>query len=109
MRLIAGPLPYALDPAPEHHARSVRDLTSGAEQKSPAGAWAVPSPRPVTAYIYDWNLLPIGQALWQKELMSYMTSRRCSWPASYNLNRCSNRSGDEPKITRANNRSPSQD
>jgi hypothetical protein len=26
---------------------------------------------PVTAYIYDWNLLPIGQALWLKELESY--------------------------------------
>src|SRR5256886_10228527 len=23
---------------------------------------------PVTAYIYDWNLLPIGQVLWRKEL-----------------------------------------
>jgi hypothetical protein len=23
---------------------------------------------PVTGYIYDWNLLPIGQALWLKEL-----------------------------------------
>ena len=26
---------------------------------------------PVTAYIYDWNLLPIGQALWLKELETY--------------------------------------
>ena len=26
---------------------------------------------PVTAYIYDWNLLPMGQALWLKELESY--------------------------------------
>ena len=31
------------------------------------GALAAPS----TAYIYDWNLLPIGQLLWEKELMSY--------------------------------------
>ena len=23
---------------------------------------------PVTAYVYDWNLLPIGQVLWLKEL-----------------------------------------
>ena len=23
---------------------------------------------PVTAYVYDWNMLPIGQALWLKEL-----------------------------------------
>jgi hypothetical protein len=26
---------------------------------------------PVTGYIYDWNLLPIGQALWLKELETY--------------------------------------
>ena len=28
------------------------------------GAIASPS----TAYVYDWNMLPIGQALWLKEL-----------------------------------------
>ena len=32
------------------------------------GALAAPS----TAYIYDWNLLPIGQLLWLKELKSYV-------------------------------------
>ena len=26
---------------------------------------------PVTAFMYDWNMLPIGQLLWEKELMSY--------------------------------------
>ena len=26
---------------------------------------------PVTAYIYDWNMLPLGQQLWFKELESY--------------------------------------
>ena len=26
---------------------------------------------PVTAYLYDWNMLPIGQQLWLKELVSY--------------------------------------
>ena len=34
---------------------------------SVGGALASPS----TAYLYDWNLLPIGQLLWEKELMSY--------------------------------------
>ena len=32
---------------------------------------------PVTAYVYDWNMLPIGQALWLKELRTYIPSRRC--------------------------------
>ena len=27
---------------------------------------------PVTAYVYDWNMLPIGQALWLKELETYI-------------------------------------
>jgi hypothetical protein len=26
---------------------------------------------PLTAYMYDWNMLPIGQQLWMKHLMSY--------------------------------------
>ena len=26
---------------------------------------------PMTAYLYDWNMLPLGQLLWEKELMSY--------------------------------------
>ena len=40
---------------------------------------------PVTAYIYDWNILPIGQLLWQKELESYMDFPPLQDPASYNL------------------------
>ena len=27
---------------------------------------------PSTAYVYDWNMLPIGQALWLKELETYV-------------------------------------
>jgi len=40
---------------------------------------------PVTAYIYDWNLLPIGQVLWLKELESYVAFPPMQDPASYNL------------------------
>ena len=36
-------------------------------------------------YIYDWNLLPIGQALWLKELETYKTFPPMQDPASYNL------------------------
>jgi arylsulfatase len=38
-----------------------------------------------TAYIYDWNLLPIGQLLWEKELMSYKTFPPLQAPEAYNL------------------------
>ena len=37
------------------------------------GAIASPS----TAYVYDWNMLPIGQQLWLKHLEIYNSSRRC--------------------------------
>jgi hypothetical protein len=40
---------------------------------------------PVTAYIYDWNLLPIGQMLWLKELETYKAFPPLQSPASYNL------------------------
>ena len=40
---------------------------------------------PSTAYIYDWNMLPIGQALWLKELESYKEFPPMQDPASYNL------------------------
>src|SRR5262249_5474755 len=40
---------------------------------------------PVTAYQYDWNLLPIGQALWLKELETYSDFPPLQNPASYNL------------------------
>jgi arylsulfatase A-like enzyme len=45
------------------------------------GALASPS----TAYIYDWNLLPMGQALWLQELETYQEFPPMQDPASYNL------------------------
>jgi len=63
-----------------------------------AGALAAPS----TAYVYDWNILPIGQALWLKELESYVTFPPLQDPASYNLSQVV----DEVKKQRQ--RSPSQ-
>ncbi len=45
------------------------------------GALAAPS----TAYICNWNMLPIGQVLWLKELESYVKFPPVQDPASYNL------------------------
>jgi arylsulfatase len=45
------------------------------------GALAAPS----TAYLYDWNILPIGQQLWLKELESYNTFPPLQAPETYNL------------------------
>jgi arylsulfatase len=48
---------------------------------SMGGALAAPS----TAYIYDWNILPIGQLLWTKELESYKEFPPLQAPETYNL------------------------
>ena len=40
---------------------------------------------PSTAYVYDWNMLPLGQVLWEKELMSYIEFPPLQLAASYNL------------------------
>ena len=40
---------------------------------------------PVTAYLYDWNMLPIGQTLWLGELETYKDFPMLQNPASYNL------------------------
>ena len=56
----------------------------GEEQKSVmsmGGTLASPS----TAYIYNWNMLPVGQQLWLKELESYVAFPPLQDPASYNL------------------------
>jgi arylsulfatase A-like enzyme len=60
------------------------EITVGADGKSllgMGGALAAPS----TAYLYDWNILPIGQVLWLKELESYVAFPPMQDPASYNL------------------------
>src|SRR5215831_6202834 len=40
---------------------------------------------PVTGYIYDWNMLPLGQLLWLKELESYKQFPPLQPPESWNL------------------------
>ena len=46
---------------------------------------------PSTAYLYDWNILPIGQLLWLKELDLYKDFPPMQDPASYNLDRSCSR------------------
>jgi hypothetical protein len=40
---------------------------------------------PNTAYLYDWNILPIGQLLWEEELMSHKEFPPMQAPETYNL------------------------
>ena len=40
---------------------------------------------PSTAYLYDWNMLPLGQVLWLKELQTYKEVPPLQAPEAYNL------------------------
>jgi arylsulfatase len=80
---IAGALPY-------HWAQVVNikrdpfETSIGSQYKTLMGQGGTIG-SPSTAYIYDWNMLPIGQALWLKELESYIPYPPLQDPASYNL------------------------
>jgi arylsulfatase A-like enzyme len=56
---------------------------------------------PVTAYIYDWNIIPIGQALWLQELESYGPYPALQSPASYSLAQVLQQVKDQMAKTRA--------
>jgi arylsulfatase len=81
----------ALNPVTTYHWTQLQNIMRdpfennvGADQKGAlaiGGALAAPS----TAYLYDWNLLPIGQLLWLKELTSYVDFPPLQLAASYNL------------------------
>jgi arylsulfatase len=56
----------------------------GTDQKTVlgfGGALASPS----SAYLYDWNMLPIGQQLWEQHLMTFKTYPPLQAPETYNL------------------------
>ncbi|WP_414646235.1 arylsulfatase [Bradyrhizobium sp. 2S1] len=80
---IAGALPY-------HWAQVVNikrdpfETSIGSQYKTLMGMGGVIGSAS-TAYVYDWNMLPIGQALWLKELESYIPYPPLQDPASYNL------------------------
>ena len=40
---------------------------------------------PMTAFQYDWNMLPIGQQLWEGHLLSYEKFPPLQAPETYNL------------------------
>jgi arylsulfatase A-like enzyme len=57
---------------------------------------------PVTAYLYDWNIIPIGQALWLQELESYGPYPALQSPASYSLAQVLQQVKDDMAKTRTN-------
>jgi arylsulfatase A-like enzyme len=60
------------------------ETSIGQQQKTLFGVGgAIASPS--TAYVYDWNMLPIGQQLWLMHLETYVKFPPLQSPASYNL------------------------
>jgi arylsulfatase len=80
---LAGKITYAWTQV-DNIKRDPFEMATGAAQGTMFGV-AGALGGPVTAYIYDWNLLPIGQALWLKELETYKQFPPMQDPASYNL------------------------
>jgi hypothetical protein len=87
-----GPAGWILPLVPFHFTlvqnikRDPFEQAVGIEQKtamSIGGALA----GPVTAYQYDWNMLPLGQQLWFKELESFKEFPPLQAAESYNLSR----------------------
>src|SRR5215467_13045717 len=63
------------------------------EEAVVAGQWNKTAPNsfagslagPVTGYVYDWNMLPLGQQLWLRELLTYKRFPPLQSPESWNL------------------------
>ena len=80
---VTGVIPYSWTQV-VNIKRDPFETSVGSQQKTLFGvAGAIASPS--TAYVYDWNMLPIGQQLWLMHLESYIKFPPLQDPASYNL------------------------
>ena len=80
---------------------------SGSSQKTRAWRWR--RARGPHGLYYDWNMLPIGQLLWEKELMSYKEFPPLQAPETYNLDgilKAINRRPPERLTVASNRRAP---
>ena len=87
----AGRLDHAARPVPLHPGRRTSSVIRssravGIDQKS-AMSMGGALGGPMTAFQYDWNMLPIGQQLWLEHLMSYEKFPPLQAPETYNLSR----------------------
>ena len=80
---VSGVLPYHWTQV-VNIKRDPFETSIGSQQKTLFGmGGAIASPS--TAYVYDWNLLPIGQQLWLMHLETFVKFPPLQNPASYNL------------------------
>ena len=80
---VAGALPYHWAQV-DNIKRDPFETAVGDNQKTLLGTGGALA-GPVNAYIYDWNILPLGQSLWLKELETYVDYPPMQSPESYNL------------------------
>ena len=87
-----GPAGWILPLTPFHFTlvqnikRDPFEQNVGIDQKSAMSLGGALS-APMTAFQYDWNMLPIGQQLWLEHLLSYKKFPPLQPPATYNLKR----------------------
>jgi arylsulfatase len=80
---ISGVLPYHWTQV-VNIKRDPFETSVGVQQKTLFGMGGAIS-SPSTAYVYDWNMLPIGQQLWLMHLETFVKFPPLQNPASYNL------------------------
>jgi hypothetical protein len=90
-------------PGPDYQARSLR--AAGGRSAEVGVVYALASSS--TAYIYNWNMLPVGQQLWLKELSSYIEFPPLQDPASHNLSQVLDQvkkmgTSEYPQVSRSN-------
>ncbi|WP_223511133.1 arylsulfatase [Pseudomonas sp. GL-B-19] len=61
------------------------EIAGGLDDPKSIAGYAGALAAPATAYIYDWNMLPLGQLLWMKELATYKEFPPLQAPETYNL------------------------
>ena len=76
--------PVPLDPGRTTSSAIPSRQAVGSTRRRP-WAWAARSAARRPPSMYDWNMLPIGQQLWLKELETYKEFPPLQDPASYNL------------------------
>jgi arylsulfatase len=80
---VSGVLPYHWTQV-VNIKRDPFETSVGSQQKTLFGmGGAIASPS--TAYVYDWNMLPIGQQIWLMHLETFVNFPPLQNPASYNL------------------------
>ncbi len=82
---IMAPHPLPLDPGRQNIKRDPFETGGGRRAEDGHEHRRCTRRADAPPIIYDWNMLPIGQQLWLKELQTYMDFPPLQDPASYNL------------------------